>query len=47
MFNTYVHNTVPSNCPFGSIYHFDDCMDAPGNVNRVVSNGDTIDVYKS
>ena len=42
---SYVNNRVPSNCPFGSIYHFDDAMGIPGNVNRVVSNGDTIDVY--
>ena len=42
---SYVNNRVPSNCPFGSIYHFDDAMGISGNVNRVVSNGDTIDVY--
>ena len=42
---SYVNNRVPSNCPFGNIYHFDDAMGIPGNVNRVVSNGDTIDVY--
>ena len=42
---SYVNNTVPSNCPFGSIYHFGDAMGISGNVNRVVSNGDTIDVY--
>ena len=42
---SYVNNTVPYNCPFGSIYHFNDTMGISGNVNRVVSNGDTIDVY--
>lgn len=42
---TYVNNRVPSNCPFGSIYHFDDAMGITGNVNRTVSDGATIDVY--
>lgn len=42
---TYVNNRVPSNCPFGSIYHFDDAMGITGNVNRAVSDGATIDVY--